>query len=119
MPRSQKPLGEWVNNQRKQAKLFMAGKPGSKGMTQERIDLLNSIGFYWGKGVPEPPTWEERFKDIEERHSDFGVKPRDVATDTPLGKWIAVQRRQFKRFKKGKPSSLSSEQAKRLKSLGF
>merc|ERR1712093_126425 len=38
-------LSNWVKNQRKQFKLFKAGL--MTAMDEERIDLLNSLGFNW------------------------------------------------------------------------
>lgn len=38
-------LSNWVKNQRKQYKLFRSGS--MTAMDQERVDLLNSIGFNW------------------------------------------------------------------------
>ena len=40
-----KQLGEWVATQRTQYKKFKDGKPSH--MTQERIDMLEEIGFEW------------------------------------------------------------------------
>jgi hypothetical protein len=38
-------LGTWVHTQRRQYKLMIEGKKSS--MTQEKIQALDSIGFFW------------------------------------------------------------------------
>lgn len=41
-------LGTWVNTQRRHYKLMKAGRPSC--MNQERLELLESIGFAWATG---------------------------------------------------------------------
>ena len=45
VPRFVPHLGEWVNNQRRSKKIYDAGK--KCGLTVERIDKLNTLGFEW------------------------------------------------------------------------
>jgi hypothetical protein len=45
VPRKSGPLGEWVRNQRRYYRSKVIGERSP--LTQERIDLLNSIGFIW------------------------------------------------------------------------
>ena len=40
-------LGEWVTVQRKYYKRFQRGEGKGTGMTQDRVDALNAIGFCW------------------------------------------------------------------------
>ena len=118
VPKNVGSLGKWVDNQRTHYGKFLTKK--KTAMTQERVDKLNKVGFYFGKKYGEPKTWDSWINELQERVDAFGiVKPKSIATDTDLGKWIYAQRKEYKRLKLGKPSSLSMEQAKRLKSLGF
>ena len=40
-------LGRWVSTQRSEYKLFMQTGGRSRHLTQEKIDMLNAIGFKW------------------------------------------------------------------------
>ena len=115
VPQKHKALGMWVNNTRKTY--------AKKKMPQERIDKLNKIGFYWGKGHPLPPTWDDRFAELEAYHGNFGHCNIHVDSNpklmTDLAKWAVEQRKQGKRLQKMKPSSMTMEQYKRLDSLSF
>ena len=117
VPQKDKDLGRWVNNMR------LLYKNKNKGLTQERIDKLNKIGFYWGKGNPEPRTWEDNFRDLEEFHTNFGHSNVHVdenpALQNALAKWVKEQRKQGKRLEKAKPSEMNMEQYNRLKGLDF
>jgi len=84
---------------------------------------LNKVGFFWGKGFPEPATWEDRFEDVKKYHSTFGhcnihVDPKpELQTD--LAKWVMEQRKQGKKLRKQMPSSMTMEQYKLLDNLNF
>ncbi len=55
VPRKWKPdptLGEWVHFQRRQYRLRQDGRHNH--MTEERIHKLESIGFEWSRGSPNP-----------------------------------------------------------------
>lgn len=109
------PLGTFVKDQRVYYK--------KKTLSQERVDKLNKIGFYWGKGYPEPPTWEDRFEELKKYHSTFHHCNIHVDADpekqTKLAKWVLEQRKQGKRLQKQIPSSMTMEQYKLLDSLNF
>eukprot|EP00592_Proboscia_alata_P019856 CAMPEP_0194413126 /NCGR_PEP_ID=MMETSP0176-20130528/11645_1 /TAXON_ID=216777 /ORGANISM="Proboscia alata, Strain PI-D3" /LENGTH=161 /DNA_ID=CAMNT_0039216309 /DNA_START=436 /DNA_END=918 /DNA_ORIENTATION=+ len=56
---SQNPtLSYWVGRQRDKYKLYHDGKPS--GMTENRIELLNKIGFEWDKNK----SWEKSYEDL-------------------------------------------------------
>ena len=101
VPMSQGSLGEWVGNQRQSYK---------KGrMSQERVDLLESIGFGW---EPLDEAWMARFDEL----FDYKTEQGDCnvpQSQGPLGEWVITQR---KFYKKGK---LSQERIKLLESIGF
>ena len=40
-------LGRWVSTQRSEYKIFMQTEGRSRHLTQEKIDMLNAIGFKW------------------------------------------------------------------------
>ena len=117
VPKKDKDLGSWVDNTR------TAFRQKKKSLTQERIDKLNKIGFYWGKGNPEPRTWDDNFRDLKEFYDTFGhsnvhIDP-NPALQNDLAKWVKEQRKQGKRLEKAKPSDMTMEQYNRLKDLDF
>jgi hypothetical protein len=115
VPEKDKALGIWVKNARQHRK--------QNRLSQERIDKLDKIGFYWGKGYPEPRTWDDNFQELQEYHSTFGHSNVPVDSNpslqTPLAKWVLEQRKQGKRLRKQKPSNMTMDQYKRLENLGF
>ncbi|EJK48752.1 hypothetical protein THAOC_32421 [Thalassiosira oceanica] len=81
IPRRQGPLGEWVSTQRKD---YKEGK-----MSQERVDLLEGIGFVW---EPLDEAWMARFDelvDLKNENGDCNVPP----SQGPLGfKLVRMER---------------------------
>jgi hypothetical protein len=134
-------FGAWVHRQRYFYKLFHEGKPNQ--LTEERIDLLNSIGFFWsGNGtlsleesaVPKKTTprsnsqnrtaeefWQfnyEKLQAFKERSGHLFVSSGDTIDNT-LRDFVAYQRREYKKREEGKPSSMTEERVRLLVELGF
>lgn len=70
-------LGQWVANQRLAYKQLLEGKSSSmtRGMTPERIAILESVGFVWEverESTRQPPTEE-----CSEQRINFGLKNND------------------------------------------
>tara|TARA_B100000989_G_scaffold198039_1_gene149548 strand:+ start:89 stop:3943 length:3855 start_codon:yes stop_codon:yes gene_type:complete len=96
----QTSLGQWCIKQRT---AFRKGK-----LSQEKIDLLNSITFKWD---PNETDWQNKFIELKEFKKETGhVFP---SAKKPLGFWSLRQR---SNFKKGK---LSKDKIELLESLGF
>ena len=114
-PRKHPDLGFFINNMRKAYK--------AKKLSQEEVDKLNKVGFHWGKGFPEPPSWQDRFHELKKYYDTFGHsnihvdENPDIRTD--LAKWVVEQRKQGKRLQKMKPSSMTMDQYKQLDALSF
>jgi regulator of replication initiation timing len=110
-------LGIWVKDTRKYYK--------NKKLAQDRIDKLNKIGFYWGKGFPLPLSWEDGFSELKKYHGTFGhcniPVDSNPAKMTDLAKWVAEQRKQGKKLQKMMPSGMTLEQFEKLNapSLSF
>ena len=68
----------------------------SNKLPQDQIEKLNKLGFFWGKGFPEPPSWEDRFKELTKYKDTFGHCNVPVNADpslmTDLAKWVLEQR---------------------------
>jgi predicted helicase len=94
-------FGKWVSTQRQ----------GKEGLTPERLDRLNALGFVWD---PYNAQWEERFKRLVDYKEEFGnclVPQRFKFKDFNLGSWISNQRT--------KKEQLTPERLDRLNELGF
>ena len=109
-------LAQWVKRQRYQLKLKQDGKRST--MTRERQELLDSIGFEWNA---HEASWDERFKELQifkSRHGHCDVPTRDKE-NPKLSIWVKSQRRQYKLFRMGQPSSMTAERLQKLSELGF
>ncbi|KAL3791917.1 hypothetical protein HJC23_010777 [Cyclotella cryptica] len=99
-------LGRWVKDQR----TFQA-----KGMlSQERIELLNKIGFSWRIRCHND-FWEKRCRemvDYKNAHGHCNVSISDPA-NCQLARWVDRQRRARKLGK------ISEERVKQLDDIGF
>ena len=114
VPQSHPTLGAWVTTQRQNYRLLKEGKKPS--ITQERIDLLNSIGFEWS--VLKVLPWTDRFealRNYKEAHGDCRVPHKHHV----LGAWVNSQRANYRLLMKGKKSRITQERIDLLNSIGF
>ena len=97
-------LGYWVVAQRQEMK---------KGLlSEERIQLLNEIGFEWDL---QDPIWEEMFLALAEFikiHGHCNV-PGDWPENPQLSNWVSAQRRLWKE------GQLNQNHIRRLNKMGF
>jgi hypothetical protein len=106
-------LGRWVDGQR------TARKKGK--LSQERINLLDSVDMFWGKSYPAIPSWEQQFDELKKYQMAVGncnIRV-DPMNPSPLAKWISHQRMEYKCLKKGQPSLMTWEKVSALEDLGF
>ena len=98
-------LGGWVTTQR------VAKKNGS--MSQERVKLLNDIGFCWS--LYDQKTWMEQFRALSEfkKWNGHCLVPQNYKTGSSLGVWVKIQR------KNKLNGTLEEDQVKLLDSLEF
>ena len=77
-------LGSWVDNQRTAYRNFRAGK--KTAMTQQRIDALDDIEFFWGSKFPAPYKWEDGLSELEKYSKVMGHAniPIDESNQTPV-----------------------------------
>ena len=97
-------LGEWVRTQRKAYK--------KKKLSTERLNLLNSIGFEWGKARS---TWDDMYALLvvyKQEHKNANV-PQRYKQDLQLGKLVSTQRRAYKK------KLITEEHASLLNAIGF
>ena len=133
------PFAAWVHRQRYFYKLFHEGKPNQ--LTQERIDMLNSIGFLWSGNAYATTPEESRLpkktiprKGVEttgEEAFEIGFNAL-LAVKAEVGHFlrishqrpyvrdfVAFQRRQYRLFKAGKPSNTTEDRIRRLEEIGL
>ena len=91
-------------------------------ITDEQIQLLESIGFKWSIRQSSPnklaTPWSLRFAELEEfvelnGHADVPAK------HPSLGKWVENQRTQFRMRNQGLKSPMNEERIQQLESIGF
>jgi uncharacterized protein YuzB (UPF0349 family) len=81
-----KPMGRWVGTLRYDRK--------ENTLSQEKIDLLNSIGFEWGTISFEHKVQEfdQYLKDNGGRYPKWDDKDSTFSNGTSMGAWISQQR---------------------------
>ena len=78
-------LATWVGLQRKQYRLKQMGRPSY--ILEERISLLNNLGFTWNA---KEATWNKRFEELKEYKEQFGVCTVPLSEDFfQLGRWVS------------------------------
>eukprot|EP00804_Cyclotella_cryptica_P005021 CCRYP_020359-RA/>CCRYP_020359-RA protein AED:0.10 eAED:0.10 QI:236/1/1/1/0.85/0.75/8/252/634 len=101
----------WCSTQKSRYAMLQKGTT-SKGMSQEKIDLLQSIGFSF------PPNWNEMYAKLvafKKEHGHLRVTP---AEDAALAQWLVRQNEVLGRHLQGKSTRLSDEQVMKFLSLG-
>ncbi len=138
VPHANFGLGSWVKRQQVQYSIYSKGDTAKSELTEDRVRLLNELGFIWSRRTN---TWNanferlERWKDI---HGNCNVpdNPNDRET-AALHKWVTDQRINYKRYisekeanevgedpesgkrSKKKVPSLNEEKISKLESIGF
>mmetsp|Transcript_5974 Transcript_5974/g.8849 ORF Transcript_5974/g.8849 Transcript_5974/m.8849 type:complete len:132 (-) Transcript_5974:238-633(-) len=110
--KTSKCLALWASTQRQQLREMKEGRPST--ILQERLDMLNSLGFTWN--VRED-NWHEMLEDLKEykeRHGDCRV-PEIYAPNQQLGNWVMAQRQAYKAKINGKKSAISKNHILLLK----
>ena len=119
-------LGSWVALVRRCYSEHNRGQK-SNYLTQERIEILNSIGFTWSLlQCSNDKRWEANFKKLlqfRERHGHC-----NAPQSTPLGKWVQMQRDQYRELeirKSGQDTRtrtrpmITQDRLERLNEVGF
>mmetsp|Transcript_27298 Transcript_27298/g.40299 ORF Transcript_27298/g.40299 Transcript_27298/m.40299 type:complete len:600 (-) Transcript_27298:42-1841(-) len=106
-------LGPWVKRQRYQYKLYQKGEQAN--MTEDRIRILEDIGFVWDLHETQ---WNKMFDELKAYKAKNGHC--DVPISAPsLGTWVTYQRYLYRLLMEGKPSCLSIKRKDRLESIDF
>ena len=103
-------LGEWVKRQRYNYKRLQQGK--SSSLTNERILMLDSIGFVWQVYNKQ---WESQYRSLvayKKMRGNCNV-PRHSRTYPRLANWAKRQRRDYH------SGQMSADRIEQLESIGF
>jgi hypothetical protein len=114
--KNNKKLSAWAATQRRE---YIKWKQGEKAaITQERINLLNSIDFDWN---PRESRWKTRIRELKEYQSKNGhcMVPVNYEQNPQLGRWVATQRKYYKLYKEGKCRNITMDRIKELTDIGF
>ena len=87
-------------------------------MTDERIRLLEDIGFIWDSHAA---AWAEKLNELKyfnKANGDCNV-PSTYPINPQLATWVKCQRRQYKLLGDGKTSNMILERIVELEKIGF
>jgi len=115
-------LGVWVSVQRQHYKVCQnsgdnhdaedfSSKTKKSIMTKDLIAALEAIDF----------SWEQRYQDLSKFcgvHGHCNV-PRNYEKDPSLGRWVHLQREQYRKLERGEKSTLTSKRIKAMEEIGF
>ncbi|OEU20272.1 hypothetical protein FRACYDRAFT_181564 [Fragilariopsis cylindrus CCMP1102] len=87
----------------------------------ERIIKLERLGFSWNTKQAPPALWDENFEQLQHFQQRMGSCniPFNATSPTQLAKWVAFQRTEYKRWKKGRDTLLTLDQIKSLSDIGL
>lgn len=96
-------LGIWVSAQRQQFKILNSpvvpetGKPRrSAPLTQERVNLLNALGFTWTIRSRDSlgESWNQKLDELKAYKQEHGncLVPSRYPPNPELGIWVGTQR---------------------------
>jgi hypothetical protein len=124
----QKELSSWVKVQRMNYTHAQRQKAGHKlpsdhcvALSQERIDMLESIGFEW-RVKKAAQGWDARFAQLLEYKQANGntlVPFNYVDQNGRLGRWVNKQRHEMTLKLRGEKSQLTDDREARLNEIGF
>ena len=131
---SNKGLGIWVQEMRRNFKLQMTtGKPRSR-ISEEHIQQLNNIGFHWGftpkAGLPQSDeAWNAALEKVTQYHKDFNTFDIEVKEEDNkngggaqllyLAEWVCDQRDQKKRRDSKMKSNMNKTRVDLLTKIKF
>uniref|UniRef100_A0A7S0CF67 Helicase-associated domain-containing protein n=1 Tax=Proboscia inermis TaxID=420281 RepID=A0A7S0CF67_9STRA len=117
-------LGAWVTGQRFLLKLQVDKKVEEsnrrmEAQREERIILLNKIGFEWDDSGSK---WDEKYEEMKmfmRKFGDIYFAQQYLQDTTELGIWVNQQKVNYERYLGGDKTSVSKRQIKLLTDVGF
>jgi hypothetical protein len=90
----------------------------ANNLTQERIEKLESIGFVWSLRDQYETLFSSRVNELRMFMTDKGHSNPSPKEHKELHTWIQEQRRQYKKLREGKKSSMTESRYRILEELG-
>ena len=112
-----KRLANWVQFQRASYKKKKAFQKSY--ITDERIELLDEIGFIWD---PNEYLWETHFRELQKYKMQYGdcAVPQNFTENQTLGNWVNMQRVHYQNVVKYRNRmSIKPARVKKLCEIGF
>jgi hypothetical protein len=120
-------LGIWVARQKEYFITFTTTGGNAGAISQERIDMLNSIGFVWEHCLQHlyDAAWKAQFEDYKafiQKYNSTKAKSLATGSDDPItkiGYWVETQADQYRKYIAKETSALTEEKREMLNSIGF
>ena len=90
----------------------------ANNLTPERIDKLESIGFVWSLRDQYETLFSSRINELRLFIKEKGHNNPNPKEHRELHIWIQEQRRQYKKLREGKQSSMTESRYRILEELG-
>jgi len=88
-----------------------------KGMTEERIKLLEREGFVWDV---HSYAWKLRFQELRSYMNVYGHAPISSKKNyDPFANWVNLQRMYYRKYLNGQLTNMTEEKIELLNSIGF
>lgn len=101
----------------------------SAPLTQERIDLLNALGFTWTIRSRDAlgESWNQRLQELRLFKQEYGhcLVPSRYEKNPELGVWVGTQRAQYRQFMRARETgqmistNMNEDRIRELEDLGF
>eukprot|EP00584_Thalassiosira_punctigera_P012291 CAMPEP_0172560836 /NCGR_PEP_ID=MMETSP1067-20121228/90397_1 /TAXON_ID=265564 ORGANISM="Thalassiosira punctigera, Strain Tpunct2005C2" /NCGR_SAMPLE_ID=MMETSP1067 /ASSEMBLY_ACC=CAM_ASM_000444 /LENGTH=771 /DNA_ID=CAMNT_0013350723 /DNA_START=196 /DNA_END=2511 /DNA_ORIENTATION=+ len=117
-------LGGWAAEV---STLYRNWKDGTQHLSEDMINKFHqliALGFRFNvlPYYENNRNWDDHyeiFMRYKEEHGDSARVPLKYKADLRLGKWVQVQRQQYKNWNEGKKSKLTQERIEKLERAGF
>ena len=114
-------LSEWITRIRVHYQMLQDGE-SSPILDQDRIDVLNSLGFVWDiRSYDLEERWNRRFEELVAYKKAHGHCNVPQSKSDELSRWVKMQRELYKNRLTGneKRPHISEERLEKLISIGF
>lgn len=113
----QPKLYKFVQNQRQQYRKLVRGE--SSLLTGRRVELLEELGFDWGKS--HDIRWRERLQELDAFQNIYGHAkvPQQFRLNPQLGRWVMNQRTLKRLNGEGMDTSLRQPRISQLEEAAF
>ena len=123
VPSNHPVLGEWFRKQKDQLCLHIHKKPCC--LSVDQIKKLEALGFNTTPGLKvmdsefEERKWNEHMEELRLYKSEHGHVNVPQTEQSELSRWVAGQRREYRKLHTSKPSSLTAIRMQQLNDVGF